>query len=135
LIVLDASLIVAHVLGEEAIVARADIIETLKNGKIVVPAHWTVEISNAMITNVRRRRLSFEDAQLVLQEIAKYDVEVRPASPGDISTPISFAHEQQLTAYDAAYVKLAMDTRATLATLDDAMRRAAMRLQIDVAPD
>jgi predicted nucleic acid-binding protein len=134
LIVLDASLLVAHILGEEAIAARADIIETLKNGRIVVPAHWPVEISNAMIANVRRRRLSLADTHLILQEIAKYNVEVRSASPTDISVLISFAHEQQLTAYDSAYVKLAMDASATLATLDEAMRTAARRLQIDIVP-
>ena len=72
------------------------------------------------------------DATQILQEILNYDVEVRGASPIDISILISFAHEQRLTAYDAAYVKLAMDAGATLATLDEAMRSAPRRLEIDL---
>jgi predicted nucleic acid-binding protein len=51
-----------------------------------------------------------------------------------LSNLITFATDQQLTAYDAAYVMLALRLGAKLATLDNAMRRAAGRLHIDVLP-
>ena len=87
MIVVDASIIIAHVLGEDAAVERANLIETLRQGQLVAPAH----------------------------------------SPAEIS-------EQNLTAYDAAYVILAMELEASIATLDKAMRQAAGRLNLNVLP-
>jgi predicted nucleic acid-binding protein len=45
-----------------------------------------------------------------------------------------FAVTHDLTTYDAAYVQLALHYRATLATLDRAMRAAAVRLNIPLLP-
>lgn len=134
MIVVDASFIIAHVLGEDAAVEQANLIETLRQGKLVAPAHWPAEISNALVTNVRRKRISMEDVELILRELATYDIEVRLAFAGDVARLVAFASEQNLTAYDAAYVMLAMDLKAPLATLDRAMRQAAGRLALDVLP-
>ena len=51
-----------------------------------------------------------------------------------ISTLITFAESQGLTLYDAAYVHLSMTSNSMLATLDEAMRRAAGRLHISLLP-
>ena len=134
MIVVDASFIIAHVLGEDAAVEQANLIETLRQGRLIAPAHWLAEISNALVTNVRRKRISLEDVELILRELATYNVEVQPAFAGDAAGLVAFASEQNLTAYDAAYVMLAMDLKAPLATLDKAMRYAAHRLNINVLP-
>ena len=134
MIVVDASFIIAHVLGEDAAVEQANLIETLRQGRLVAPAHWPAEISNALVTNVRRKRISLEDISLILRELATYNIEIRPAFAGHASRLIAIASEQNLTAYDAAYVILAMDLNASIATLDKAMRYAAHRLNINVLP-
>ena len=134
MIVVDASFIIAHVLGEDAAVEQANLIETLRQGRLIAPAHWLAEISNALVTNVRRKRISLEDVALILRELATYNVEVHPAFAGDAAGLVAFASEQNLTAYDAAYVMLAMDLKAPLATLDKAMRQAAGRLALNVLP-
>lgn len=136
MIVVDASLMIAHVLGETTLAAEANVIETLKTEQLLAPAHWIVEISNALARNVRRQRVSSEDVELILREIAEYAIEVVQPTPIDqVFNLISFASAHELTAYDAAYVMLALTAKAKRATLDQAMRRAATRLNIELIPE
>ena len=135
MIVLDASLIIAHVLGESTIAVDSSIFDTLKGDRVKVPAHWSAEVASALTNNARRGRLSQADITLVLKQIDAFDIEfAKPPSVEEMSNLIAFATEKQLTAYDAAYVMLASGLGAKLATLDNAMRRVASRLDIVVLP-
>jgi predicted nucleic acid-binding protein len=135
LIVLDASLIIAHVLGESTIAVDTSIFDTLKGDRVTVPAHWSAEVANALTNNARRGRLSQADITLILKQIDVFDIEfAEPLRAEELSNLIAFATDQQLTAYDAAYVMLALSLGAKLATLDNAMRRAAGGLPVDVLP-
>jgi predicted nucleic acid-binding protein len=135
LIVLDASLIIAHVLGESTIAVDTSIFDTLKGDRVTVPAHWSAEVANALTNNARRGRLSQADITLILKQIDVFDIEfAEPLRAEELSNLIAFATDQQLTAYDAAYVMLALSLGAKLATLDNAMRRAAGGLSVDVLP-
>ena len=92
-------------------------------------------MASALTSNIRRGRLSQADVDLILDQIDAYDVALaKPATARELSDLIAFATDQQLSAYDAAYVLLALRLGAKLATLDNAMRRAAGRLHIDVLP-
>jgi predicted nucleic acid-binding protein len=133
LIVLGASLIIAHVLGESTVAVDTSIFDTLKGDRVTVPAHWSAEVANALTSNARRGRLSQAGIALILKQIDVYDIEfAEPLPVQELSDLVTVATDQQLTAYDAAYVMLAVRLGAKLATLDNAMRRAAGRLGIDV---
>ena len=135
MIVLDASLIIAHVLRESTIAVESNIFDTLKGDRVTVPARWSAEVASALTNNARRGRLSQADITLILKQIDVFDIEfAEPFPVEELSNWIGFATEQQLTAYDAAYVMLALRLGAKLATLDNAMRRAAGRLHIHVQP-
>jgi predicted nucleic acid-binding protein len=135
LIVLDASLVIAHALGENTIAVHSSLFDTLKGDRVTVPAHWSAEVANALTNNARRGRLSQADITLILEQIDVYDIEfAEPPPVEELSNLVAFATGQQLTAYDAAYVMLALRLDAKLATLDNAMRRAAGGLHIDVLP-
>jgi predicted nucleic acid-binding protein len=83
LIVLDASLIIAHVLGESAIAADGSIFDTLKGDRVTVPAHWSAEVASALTGNACRGRLSQADITLILNRIDVYDIEfAEPISVG-----------------------------------------------------
>jgi predicted nucleic acid-binding protein len=100
-----------------------------------VPAHWSAEVASALTNNARRGRLTQADITLILRQIDVFEIEFTEPLPVEgLSNWIAFATEQQLTAYDAAYVMLALRLGAKLATLDNAMRRAAARLHIHVLP-
>ena len=135
MIVLDASLIIAHVLGESTIAVDSNIFDMLKADRVTVPAHWGAEVASALTNNARRGRLSQADIVLILKQIDVFGIEfAEPLPVEELSNLIAFATGQQLTAYDAAYVMLAIRLGAKLATLDNAMRRAAGGLHVDVLP-
>jgi predicted nucleic acid-binding protein len=134
LIVLDASIAVAWPLNEPGFSA-SELNDALTKNQAIVPAHWPIELGNALLTAVRQKRISFERLTRISVEIEGLDVAVEsPAAPNRFSALIEFAADQGLTLYDAAYVDLSMTKNATLATLDKAMRQTARRLNLNVLP-
>jgi predicted nucleic acid-binding protein len=135
LIVVDASLMTAWLLNEP-VPAPLDIYDTLSDRLVVVPPHWPIEVSNALRTSLRIGRLGPIEFHDILNKLDLLQIEVEPSFHLDEIIPLAqFASDHQLTAYDAAYVQLALDRRFALATLDNAMRRAAINLGIAVLPD
>jgi predicted nucleic acid-binding protein len=131
LIVLDASIAVAWLLNEPGFSAP-ELNDTLTKNQVIVPAHWPVEVGNALLTAVRHKRIDFERLTRISIEIAGLDVAVEPpAASNRLSALIQFAADQGLTLYDAVYVDLSMTRNATL---DKAMRQAARRLHLNVLP-
>lgn len=134
MIVLDASLMAAWLFGERPSPAL-HVYNALPDVPIVVPAHWPIEISNALRTNLRAGRISVEHFQLILNELDRLLIGVEPAIDIDAIIPLAhFAEIHGLTAYDAAYLQLAMQRQAILATLDETMRSAARALNVAVLP-
>jgi predicted nucleic acid-binding protein len=135
LIVLDASLMVARILREPHAGLDQDLFTLLDNSQIIVPSHWPTEIANALRTNIRRGRIDRWDMQAIVSLLSNFELTVSPPHQiSEIGTLALFAVTQQLTAYDAAYVNIALAHRARLATLDTAMRAAAQRLDIPLLP-
>lgn len=134
MIVLDASITVAWLLNEPGFSA-AELNEALAKRKAVVPAHWPIEVGNALLTAVRRKRVDTLRLAQISIELEKLHVTVEPPTALDrITSLVEFAADQDLTLYDAAYVDLSVTRNATLATLDQAMRQAACRLNIHLIP-
>jgi predicted nucleic acid-binding protein len=136
LIVVDASLMTAWLLNESALTQGFDIDEILADSPVIVPSHWPIEVSNALRTNVRSGRLGPTDFHAIVDQIGSMTIRVEPSIDLDDIIPLAqFAAAHDLTAYDAAYVQLALDNGFMLATLDKAMRRAATKLGVRVVPD
>jgi predicted nucleic acid-binding protein len=134
LIVLDASLVVAWLLSEEKS-HNNDLLATLPDVEAVVPAHWPIEVANTLRTYVKARRLSATDFIRIIEVLDQLSLYVdSPPSTDEIGPIAEFAVANELTAYDAAYVQLALQQQAILATYDTAMRRAAQRLNIPLLP-
>ena len=132
MIVLDASITAAWLLNEPGF-ERLKLNEVLAKNQPVVPAHWPVEIGNALLTASRRKRIDGSRLDRVVAELRKLNVMVEPPTALDrLTFLIEFAADQGLTLYDAAYVDLSVTKSSALATLDKAMQRAAARLNIDV---
>lgn len=135
MIVLDASLIVNWLISGQDIPGAPEMIDLLATDEITVPAHWPVEISNVLRTHIRGGRMTIGSMHDIFDRLDVLDVIVEPAIPLDeVGALASFAIAHNLTAYDAAYVQLAFQRRAILATLDRAMRAAALPLDIPLLP-
>ena len=135
MIVADASLMISWLLNETDVVVAEDVYNLLAEDTLLVPAHWSVEVANALGRNVRTGRVPRDLLQFLQDRLSKLVI-VPDASvaSSDIIPLVSFAAEHGLTTYDACYVQLAARSRAPLATLDQQMRAAAMRLGIDLLP-
>jgi predicted nucleic acid-binding protein len=136
LIVLDASVMVAWLLREPGQASRPQITRILSEETILVPAHWSAEIGNALLFNHRRGRIPASEVHAMVEELVAFSISPQPAiQPEELMPLFEFAQTPRLTFYDAAYLRLAFETGASLATLDDDMRTAAKTLGIAVWPD
>jgi predicted nucleic acid-binding protein len=126
---------IARLLSESHAGLDDDLYDLLDASQIVVPSHWPVEISNGLWTNVRRGRISPSDIEEISDSLSQFEVAVNPPIQLiDIGALTQFAVAHGLTSYDAAYVRLALEQNAILATLDRAMRNAATRVDIPLLP-
>lgn len=124
-VVLDNSVLVAWVLGETHPTVDAAI-ALLATHQGHVPLLWAWEFANVLVVSQRRKRITPAQAAQAAAIVQGLALEVESQASAHILgqvTALALAH--QLTAYDAAYLDLAMRLGATLATLDEALLRAA----------
>ncbi len=121
--VLDASTALAAVLpDEESGFARAATAVAARDG-LVVPALWPYEIQNALAMAFHRNRMDAESVSDALEALRGLGAELE--APQGLGHELRLAQAPGLTAYDAAYLAVALNTGATLATNDQRLRRAA----------
>lgn len=124
--VLDASVTLAWCFPEESTNETEAILDLLANGsEALTPAIWPFEVANALLVGERRKRMSVAQVTSVLRRIAELPISVDPVRASRaFEQVLSFARQQQLTEYDAAYLELALREGLPLATLDEQLRRA-----------
>jgi len=118
--VLDNTVTMAWCFSDEATEFTKTLLNRLSNltDRAVVPALWLYEVANVVELAVRKRRIPAEKALAFLESLADLPVEVE--NPGTL------ASQYQLTAYDAAYLELAIRHKLPIASLDKALSRAAL---------
>ncbi|MGH7179923.1 MAG: type II toxin-antitoxin system VapC family toxin [Tepidisphaeraceae bacterium] len=130
---LDASIAGAwHVPGEHDDAAEHALRRTLASGAHV-PAIWTLEIANLLLMAERRKRLSEADSARIFELLREMPIAIE--APPDIMAAQKIARlakQLGLTAYDAAYLELAMRLRVPLATLDKDLQRVAKASHVEL---
>jgi predicted nucleic acid-binding protein len=103
--------------------------------KAIVPEHWAVEVANAMVIGERRKRIVSTSLQPFIDVIDSLQIENDKASRRKIfSETLALARQHGLTAYDAAYLELALRLGIPLASLDSSLRKVAQSLGVEVFP-
>ena len=125
-LIADASLAMlwAKVPGENPHLVRREVrlLRDIQLGRwrVIVPFHWSLEVSNAFRGAVAARRLSVEDAQrmetTVLRFAERNFLFLQP--PTDWSELIRRADAWSVSLYDAVYLDLAARTGAIFWTAD-----------------
>jgi len=129
--VLDCSVTMAWCFEDEADAYADRALDSLKAGSALVPALWSFEVANVLIVAERRRRLRRSDADAFLHLLARLPLEIdHSLAIHDISFLIAIGRDHRLSAYDAAYLRLAIRERLPIATRDMALRSAARALGI-----
>jgi predicted nucleic acid-binding protein len=119
--VVDASVVLAWCFPDENAAVADHVADLFKQGHTgVVPSFWPHEVLNALLVGEKRKRISADLVQSFLSDLAAL-----PIALEQLPTAIVFdrmqrlSREHSLTAYDAAYLDLALDGRLPLATLDE----------------
>ena len=121
--VLDASLAAAWFLPDEASDAADRLLADVLANSPVVPSLFRDELRNLLLFAERRNRLTLSDVDEALVMVSTLPIAVRDA--GDDCDVLNLARKYALTAYDAAYLTLALAERLPLATLDKKLAEAA----------
>ena len=130
--VLDSSFALALRLPDESSLQAQRFLEHLSVEETLwVPALWWYEISNALVIAQRRHRLTEADRFSLLDLCGELplhtDTHLTSETVGRLQ---GLAHEHGLSAYDAAYLELAIRKSASLATLGQKLATAARHVGI-----
>lgn len=134
--VIDASIVLSWLLADEESAASLAIRNDLLSSENAwVPAHWRLELANALWMAERRRRLDLAGITRAMTIICQLPVTIDPETNTRAgSETLSLARHHQISVYDAAYLELALRRGAALASLDRELRAAAQSLSIPVLP-
>lgn len=127
-VVLDASVAVAWCFPDEASDYADAVLVALGEYGISVPAVWSLEVANALLVGERRKRLQQSEIQRFIALLEGLSiVQDGPAPVESVSRVLPLARQYGLSAYDAAYLELAVRQNVPLATLDGELRKAGKR--------
>lgn len=101
-----------------------DVLAGLKTNDALVPFLWMYEVANALVMACRRQRLSEPDIATILESMRALPISVDPPEADRVMQLPELALKHKLTAYDAAYLELALRFNLPIATKDAAMKRA-----------
>lgn len=111
---------------DEASEHTESVLDLLRATEAVVPAIWTLEVANALVVAERRGRLSDAETTRFLEVLSALTIRVDIGlETTGIAPVLTIARSYGLSAYDAAYLELAMRLGLSLATLDERLRAAA----------
>jgi len=132
-LVLDASITLCWCFEEEATTATDQLLERLQADSAAVPMFWHLEVANVLALAERHRRITQADTAEFIDLLETLMIDLDPETPGRaFGRVLDLARGQRLTAYDAAYLELAMRLGIPLATKDRALSDAASRLGVAV---
>jgi predicted nucleic acid-binding protein len=132
-LVVDAPVALAWALPDE-ISAYADaVLAVVEQEGLRVPELWAREIANGLAVAYRRKRIASADEKVFLAALSRLRIDAEDGSPLTVVRDgTAAAMRYGLTAYDAAYVDLALREKLVLATLDGPMRKAAERSGVTI---
>jgi predicted nucleic acid-binding protein len=131
--VLDGSVTLAWLFHDEQDPYADAIIAKLPNLEMLVPRLWHLEVANVLLVGERRRRCSQADTTQWLSYLGGLPIVVDGQTEARAwSDTVSLARQHGLTAYDAAYLELALREGVSLATLDDPLKAAAQAAGVPI---
>jgi len=134
--VLDCSVAMTWCFADEA---RSDCDELqtwlANDTSAVVPAHWAVEVANAILVGERHARLPAAVRAKFIAMLQGFDIATDPETrPRAFAEALSLARQYRLSVYDALYLELALRLSIPLATLDADLRQAAQESGVALLP-
>lgn len=131
-IVLDASIVLTWCFPDENTSLAQHVAGLFKRGAMAIaPSFWPHEVLNALLVGEKRKRISKELVRRFLDDLATLPIALEQFPCRIVFGRIErLSREHGLTAYDAAYLDLALDRGLPLATLDEALTRACKEARV-----
>jgi predicted nucleic acid-binding protein len=131
--VLDGSVTLAWLFLDEQDPYADAIVAKLPNLEMLVPRLWHLEIANVLVVSERRKRCSQADTTQWLTYLAGLPIVVDASTEARAwSDTVSLARQHALTAYDAAYLEIAVRAGVPIATLDAPLKAAAHAVGVPI---
>lgn len=131
--VLDASVALGWCFKNEATEAADRLLERLADEEAYVPGIWHLEIANVLALSERRQRITPARSTEFIAMLETLVIVVDEETPSRaLGRVLDLARAGRLTAYDAAYLELAMRLGLPLASKDSDLCDAAERLGVSV---
>jgi predicted nucleic acid-binding protein len=121
--VLDASIAITWALRDEDHPLADLAFHYIQADSVVVPGIWWYEVWNILVINERRNRISQADSAKFLRNLTQFSIGLD--LPKGVQV-MDLCRKHKLSAYDAAYLAAAKSNRLPLATLDKALKSAAL---------
>jgi predicted nucleic acid-binding protein len=100
----------------------------------IVPALWLYEVVNVTGLAVRKGRITEEKARAFLESLADLPIQIENPTRTQMFVSVrALVGQHKLTAYDAAYLELAIRHKLPIAASDNALVKAARAAGINVA--
>jgi predicted nucleic acid-binding protein len=132
--VLDASVGVSWCFEDERTAHTQAVLDILEQSYALVPALWHFEVSNVLLMNERKDRITPSQAQRFLHLLRTLDIRTDFVTASLLDDAcLALARTHQLTAYDASYLELAVRAGLPLATVDKDLIRAAQSAGVTLA--
>jgi len=126
--IVDASIAAVWLLPDEEHDIAEAAMDRLIRDEAAAPDLLLHEIRSILLIAERRKRVAGDDVLTAL--IRLQQLPIRIAGGGDDALVVRLARKHQLSAYDAAYLALALTEGAPLATLDRKLQQAAISEEV-----
>jgi predicted nucleic acid-binding protein len=130
--VVDASVSAAWFLPDEATADTEAALQATATHDVWVPALWLLEIGNLLLSAQRRKRISADKRRELASAASALRIKV-DREPVSIAALDDIAARHGLSAYDAAYLELALRRGLALATQDKGLGAAAAKAGVSAA--
>ncbi len=124
-LVVDASIAAVWFLPDEATLFADKVLQRVASDGALVPDLFWHEMRNVLTLSCRRQRLSRDEVRRSMLRLTQLNVVTATSLDGELI--LDLAERHRLTAYDAAYLALAIGSKLPLATLDKQLIEAAAR--------
>lgn len=125
-VVVDSSFAMAWCFEDEATPRTESLLNQVDQLEVIVPPLWRWEITNVLLMAGKRGRITAEQVSEYLLRLSRLSIQTDDDwAAVSLQGLADLARRHKLTAYDAAYLELAIRHEADLATLDQPLEIAA----------
>jgi predicted nucleic acid-binding protein len=132
-LVIDSSIALSWCFTDEQSDYTQSVLDALASQSAIVPYLWHLEIANVLLVGERRSRCTQADTVHWLAFLSALPITIDDETAARAwQETLHLARAHNLSAYDAAYLELAIRRGLSLATLDNKLKAAAVAVGVQL---